>query len=168
MHKSQTEEEDLLKQLIEEIHLLNKKIDKLSLRISPKAKRKPSKKDRIKQRLKKEAAFSYAIGALTVGVSALLFSFSEQIAFSLYYSEGTLKKFYLYWYGCGFLLLGGILYIFCGYIAARYSDEIGTIRKFKIFKREIEIVTQWKRDIPTAISTVLSLLGAVLIAASFA
>lgn len=165
MHETATEEEKLLKQLIQEIRILNEKIDTLPSKISRELILKPQKKkkrEKIKEKLKASANFSYALGGLAIAVAALLFGFSQQIATFAYYS-GSAEKFYLFWDGCGLLLLSGVILILGGFIEDRYSDEIGTIRKFKIFGHKIEIITNWKREILPIVSFVILAFGVILL-----
>jgi hypothetical protein len=166
MDKPETKEEKLLKQLIEEVRTLSMKLDNMSSRISNGATLKHRKKEKVKEAVDRSVNFSYALGGLAIACSALLFSFSQTVAFILN-NRGVPEKFYFYWGGSGLWLLSGCITILSGFIEGRYSDRIGTTRRFVLLGRKVEIVTYWKRDILSIFAFSFCVAGAILLALSF-
>jgi len=165
MHESKRQEEELLKELLQEVRNLNEKIDKLDARISRGVVLKERRKDKIRKQVEKSSAFTYAAGALEMAIGAFVLGFSETIARSFYYF-GRMEQFALYWSGGGLIVVGGLFTTLSGYIQGRFAEEKGISKKISIFGYEDEIIFNWKRDMLGIISTIVAILGIALVIVS--
>jgi hypothetical protein len=162
MGEKETEQEKLLRELTEQVHHLNEKIDKIESRISHGVTLKQTKKDLIKKRVEQSSAFAYAIGGLGVAMGIALLSLYQNIGYALLLI-GRSDVFIDYVLGSGMVMISGGLMISCGYTQGRYAGEGNFIKKVSFLGYKDEIVFNWKRDIPIIICSILCLCGMALL-----
>lgn len=156
MVDTKSTDEEILKQLIEEMHVLNEKIDALSLKYSQE-KNLNQRKNIIKEKCEKQSNFCYVLGGLAIALASLMLGFSQTLSVYFYYVGYEKMNYFLF--GNGLIIFAGLLMIFSGYNIAKYSNRIGSVKKIKILGRKGEVAYFWKRDIPIMVATVFVFAG---------